>query len=455
MLNVDEFLSAAGKAGDYQSEGEFTLSARESLTKLSKYQLGQPGLWLVKLVQCAGALGAPHVTVKRKGDGLRVSLGADIGMTAKELWEAILDPSRALKPAHHHLVVGMRALYGQHDELAWVCADHQQATMVALRGESIEERTVADSPGAGFQLAINRGVNVGERVSGWLGRSLSELQAVRDFCWLAPMRVYLDDKELGPHSGGEHKILARWEVGLANSDLPKLLMRRTPAKGEALADKNGFTYWNPTPKKGRPYLDHRIDQDGDETYLGMLLTLEAGSGAESCVRYIHHGAIVEGPSLRLSLTDGYAICVYAPVDELQVDMSEFKTGERKSEILSRAYGQAIAMMGRFLDCLEGRLGSDGERDPHIAGAGASLATIATFMKSKALLIGLVGVPMSLVIGGGVVTAKKMSSYHRNMEKLDMTNVLKAATRQLERQSWVEGKDVSSRMFYRAAPPEDG
>lgn len=446
-LNLDEFLSLERGAGTYQSEGEFTLSTRQSLEKLAAYQLKEPGLWLVKLVQCAVASGASHFQVNVRKDGLLVSFDADPGLTARELWEAILDPSRSLEAGMQHLVVGMRALYGQHDQLAWVCAGPTQASMVALHGDSLEERTTENSPRLGFQLVVNREITPGERVSGWLGRSLIELETVGRYCWLAPIKITLEGREVQHRPDSLARLVASWEVRGTAETAGSMMVRRAKTKAKVVAQDGGDTLWEPLPKKGKPYLERRIDEHGGGAFVESLVTLE--SGTESRLHYVYHGALVEGPTLQIALSKGFAVQVYAPVNELNVDLSEFATSHRDPKILKAAYPQAVLMLERFLDCLEGRIGHEGNDDPHLAGAGASLATIATFVKTKAIFMGLVGLPVSLAVGGGVVTAKKMSSHHRKMEKLDLTNVLKGAIRQLERQAWVgDMGDVTATLRYR-------
>lgn len=431
MLSLDDYLSQQRQGGAHQSEGQFTLAARESLSKLSKYQLGQEGLWLVKLLQAGVAANCRHFSVRHKGDGLRIRFDADVGFTARQLWDALLDPSVSLEGCGRHLLVGLRALYGQHDQMAWSCSGSSGRSVLVLHGESFEEHSQEQAEGDFFELAVNRSVTTGERVSGLLGGDLKEFETLKKFCWLAPVKIEIDGQEMTEGLFSEGRILGRWEARCQEPEGPHLLGRRANQKSRPTAEsEQGVTYWNPNPSRSGLYFDHRTDPHPGGGFLDLLLSMESGKGVQSQLCYVYHGALIEGPRLRLNIAEGFAFKVYAPVNDLKVDLSEFATSEHRPELLARGRKELGLMVDLFLNCLDGHLGGDGDSDPHLAGAGASLATIATFAKSKALLIGLVGLPMSLVVGGGVVTAKKMSSYHRKMERMDMKNVLKSVRRQL-------------------------
>ena len=169
--------------------------------------------------------------------------------------------------------------------------------------------------------------------------------------------------------------------------------------------------------------------------MGSLVTLE--SGTLSRINYVYNGAIIEGPNLRLALTQGFCVQIYAPANELRVDLSEFSTHVRDLSVLEKGHYDTIEMLKAFLDFLEGRRGKPNyERDPNLTGTGAGLATMATFIKGKAVLMGLVGLPISVAVGAGVATAKKVKTQNRRLEILDLTNTLRAAIRQLKRQAWI-------------------
>ena len=431
---LDKFLDRQRDDGTHQSQGQFTLSTRESLKKLAAYQLKEPGLWLVKVLQFAVGIGASHFQVKIHRDGLLIALDADPQVTAKELWEAILDPTRKRNGPLHHLIVGMRALYGQHDELAWACSRAEGTSSVFLHGESIKEISGDQIDPAGFQLSVKREVTRSERVGRWLGRSLAELDTVKRFCWLAPIQITLDGRELDLRPKSAARLFASWELP-APAHGPRLMNRRHQSDAQIVTSESGYTYWNPIPHKSSPYLEHCIDQRAGGSFVGSLVTLE--SGTLSRINYVYNGAIIEGPNLRLALTQGFCVQIYAPANELRVDLSEFSTHVRDLSVLEKGHYDTIEMLKAFLDFLEGRRGKPNyERDPNLTGTGAGLATMATFIKGKAVLMGLVGLPISVAVGAGVATAKKVKTQNRRLEILDLTNTLRAAIRQLKRQAWI-------------------
>jgi len=428
LLDLDHYLKQQRGEGDHCSEGSFSLSAEKSLAKLSKYQLERPELWLVKIVQCGVALGPSPVVIKLKRNILQVSFGQKLGLTAEELWEAVLTPKN-LTPAQSHLVTGLRAVYGQHDDLAWICQDEHGTTLVTVKGDKIETRTSGDK-GSAFQLLVERRSNrLG--LHRWLGTSLAELDAVRQKCWLSPNPIHLDGRTLREVGDPAGKTVARHEASPLTGIESHLGSYRDPGKAGCVAETRTPIYFSTNPGPGYPYLQRFAGPESGHQLILALFTLESGEGLESLVRYVYHGAIVDGPSLKIKLKPGYALRVYVPVEELTVDLSQFRT---EYPLLASLWNdinrQLQSFLEIFIDCLEGKLGGNKEMAPAAQGASATLATAATFIKTKALFFGF-GLPVGLLVGGGMMTAAKMKSHNRRMERLDLRNMALAGLRQLK------------------------
>jgi hypothetical protein len=67
--SITELLESRGREGSYVDSAGFTIDQLKAREKMSRYQLSDSGLWLVKLIQTAVTAGA---------DGVDISLGARV-----------------------------------------------------------------------------------------------------------------------------------------------------------------------------------------------------------------------------------------------------------------------------------------------------------------------------------------------------------------------------------------
>lgn len=431
MLPLDRYLNQARDEGTFQSEGQFTLSTQESLKKLSTFQFDPPGLWLVKVVQCAVALKAQRMEIKVTRSNLQVSFDGEIGLSARELLEALTHPPERTTPALSHLLSGLRALYGQKPGLVWRCSSERGASVLSVSAAGIREWESSET-GARFELIVERPFHLNRPLfSRWLGWTLDELETVRERCWLAPLEIILDGRPLRVASHPAVRTLARWEVS-SDESLPTTMWARSEENATLSVPRNpGGVAWNPVPKKERCYLDRRLKPESRVTPIGSLLTLEQRSGAKSRVYYVAHGALVKGPLLKFRLPDNLAVRYYVGMDGVKVDLSGFRTEEHHPELLAQSYPELRDMVKLFAALLGDKDEVEkAEANPTAAGIGSGLVTAAGFLKAAPLVFGLVGLPTSLVIGGGVMTVSKMAKQKRALDRLDLANALRTLKRQI-------------------------
>ena len=189
-------------------------------------------------------------------------------------------------------------------------------------------------------------------------------------------------------------------------------------------------FFTKSPPKKFPYYQRWSGREPGFAPVPALLTLEAGEGMKSQLRYVLDGALIEGPELHLPLVAGVALRAYLSVQELQVDLSQFQTSIKLSGARDEAFRrQAREFFKSLIAHLDSSLRNTTSYEPQMKGAGATVATAATFLKSKALFLAL-GLPAGLLVGGSVATAVKMRDYNRRMQRLDLQNACRAGLRQL-------------------------
>lgn len=431
QAKLDQYLDRARSEGRFQSEGEFTLSAQESLSKLSRFQFDPPELWLVKVVQCAVAWGASRMGVKVTRSNLQITIHADPGLSAKALWDEMVLPSPSQPRALSHLLAGLRAVYGQRLGLSWVCRGVKGTTVLSWTRQGIREWESAES-GALFQLVVERPwLSEGGLVGRWLRMTVNELEAVKRRCWLAPIELDLDGLELELCTPSVVRTLALWEVSPDKVKGSPLWSRSDSKFRPRVKIDGGYIDWNPIPDGRDCYMERRVAPGTSRTEVGAVLTLEKGSGTGSSFRYVVDGAIIDGPKLGLTLANDTELGVYLPVPDLKVDISQFRSAEERRELVDPLVPEIFAMVDTIIGYLDDKaVNAKAEPNPAVAGVGSGLLAAATFLKAGSVLLGAVGIPVSLLVGGGVMTAASMRKQNRSLERLDFANAVRSLNRQL-------------------------
>ncbi|MFN8610839.1 MAG: hypothetical protein U0931_25075 [Vulcanimicrobiota bacterium] len=105
LKDIEEFLAREIHEAEFDSAGQFSLDESRSLDKLAQYQSERPGLWLVKLLQAAVALGAQELKVRQFLNTTTVNFQP----TQSPDWEPWLKACAAPQPGMRHLQVALQA----------------------------------------------------------------------------------------------------------------------------------------------------------------------------------------------------------------------------------------------------------------------------------------------------------------------------------------------------------
>ena len=139
-LDLDTFLKEAGDSGEYDSVGVFTLSEREALKKLSRFQLPQPECWTVKVLQAAVAGGAESFEILERKRGLLFEFSISAELSSQDFVQNLCSLKETASPFCQHLVAGLRSVgFGQAREFT-VHIEHQQNNFfLTWDNESLEQ----------------------------------------------------------------------------------------------------------------------------------------------------------------------------------------------------------------------------------------------------------------------------------------------------------------------------
>ena len=108
---LEQYLNDAAQKGSSQGEGEFSLSKRAALSKLSKFQLPFKGGWAAKLVQAGVAEeSCTEIRVSQRQRVTQFHFEGLKGWSLDGLEEAITNPGFSENRSLAHLGVGLRAL---------------------------------------------------------------------------------------------------------------------------------------------------------------------------------------------------------------------------------------------------------------------------------------------------------------------------------------------------------
>lgn len=105
LKDIEDFLAHEVLEAQFDSSGQFSLDESRSLDKLAQYQSDRPGLWLVKLLQAAVALGASEFRVGQLLNTTTVQFrpGCEVE------WEPWLKANAASQAGARHLQLALQA----------------------------------------------------------------------------------------------------------------------------------------------------------------------------------------------------------------------------------------------------------------------------------------------------------------------------------------------------------
>ena len=105
LQDIEAFLAREVHEAQFDSSGSFSLDEARSLDKLARHQSERPGLWLVKLVQAATALGAEEISVQQLLGQTRVRFQPGRPLP----WEDWQQARASQDPGLRHLQIALQA----------------------------------------------------------------------------------------------------------------------------------------------------------------------------------------------------------------------------------------------------------------------------------------------------------------------------------------------------------
>jgi hypothetical protein len=368
---LDNFLSVIQSSGTLDSTADFTIDSLKARQKISKSQLPQEGLWLVKLVQSAVSGGA---------DGIDIQFGrrkVDFRFKVEEWpWE----PRKVLQdffsgvlpsePVLFHLFAGLRnSLFDDTVSAEWSIATTKRIFRARFHAEGTE---LSDEPWegkAGFHLTTTRpprwpGLKRASTmpVKHLIRRTADEFMAIHSYCWPCPIPLRIDSKPLETRYvpcpdmnedagfieqavGASH--LATYKVRPTvlvkrnlKGDVP-LQVRWEDDPGEVIEEAHAG---HAITLKRRTYFGQtwmNYSKDPDATSGGCLLLL-FGAQMESRIEFLCDGVVVDTHALPWSSKDfvvmgnkvpvnqfKVGVRVLLPVLSSQLDLSHFRVREKE------------------------------------------------------------------------------------------------------------------------------
>jgi hypothetical protein len=214
---VDDYLQSQSDAGQYDSSDVFTLDTLKMGRKMAAFQLPEPGLWVVKLVQAATAMKAERLSISFQKRTVRVDFLSPSGRPdAQTLLDNIFRPDNQQSRALQHLTTGLRAcLAGETHWLTWnVCGPEGGARVLLSKDATrIEQSEPWSESGWLYSFEVERPVKqalkkaLRHRMVDVVRQVGDEYTAVVSRCWCAPLPIEIDGVDLEtslPHPAMRH-----------------------------------------------------------------------------------------------------------------------------------------------------------------------------------------------------------------------------------------------------------
>lgn len=212
MNDLEQYLASEAAQGLMIDEGGFSLTPEKALEKLSLFSLPSPGMWVLKLLQAAVAVGAPEIRFSFQRQLVQVEFDNLGGWDAQLVLDQLLSAQTSDRPAIRHVVTGLLgAAMGFSQYLAWSCGE--SAVRVQKSGPTSEPQTddglfrlVATRP---KQSALS--INTFSSPIGYLMRQTAhEYKALVDYGVASPIPIIID------------KFRLEGSYQMATSELPKV-----------------------------------------------------------------------------------------------------------------------------------------------------------------------------------------------------------------------------------------
>lgn len=140
--SLQEFLAQEGAIGKRESSGTFTLDLGRAVEKLRRYQLQEPGFYLLKVLQSAVLAGARRVEVQVRRWDVKVDFTISEPGSYGYLSQIMSRLDRPAEGRHDsalsYLVCGLQGAMGLGPEMVeWVHVSRQRHEVIQLHGSEI------------------------------------------------------------------------------------------------------------------------------------------------------------------------------------------------------------------------------------------------------------------------------------------------------------------------------
>ncbi len=355
-------LEEVSRSGEFDSRGEFTLAPHLAARKLAEFQLAEPSLWILKVVQSAVAGGSQSLTVRQERQRTRFLLKeprSDFSLSKLRDSLGMADPPE--EAYLEHLVVALRTV-GMAESRPWTISAGGE--LLSWDGEKFDyESREMSAPDVHLEVGFRPDQTRGRlsNLFGSVGVARDEyLQLVRR-AHVCPIPITFDGRRLD--HGKRSRQLPR------GSEISHLCFGFTAPTVESEEDvfslPGGFQResWRPTDRlmDGRVFfVDGDPDQKRATAFLELCYLFEIDDAftigrkfqwrtikAPSYCHWVHHGVVAHQTRLAI---EGTAIVVdlYLPAEGLSTDISGLSLREsaENRNLMVRRRARGLAKVAR-------------------------------------------------------------------------------------------------------------
>lgn len=182
-MNLEQFLEQERQGGQQVDEGQFSIALEVALEKLSRYQLAQPELYLLRLLQCAVTTGGREIAAWPQPHHHKVSFWVDEPGSFGEvagLLSRLEKPSKTNSPMDH-LTAALQACLGQGAlQASWSQVRGRRLERLILTSRGVELTRTYDQKGAAarslFSFEATFPSTLGSRLRNWLRGTRGRLE---------------------------------------------------------------------------------------------------------------------------------------------------------------------------------------------------------------------------------------------------------------------------------------
>lgn len=197
---VDSFVEQELGAGEFESEGQFTVSSSKAFEKASLYLLAFEGAWIVKLVQSivsSQSQSPIDVTQDRNSTRIRFEFGMDV--EGSDVFKSFFR-LESESPSMNHLITALRAVGVAERRPFWLSFSQQTEFLHWDGSELLMGRH--ESCALGSELVVSYTCNTEpeltrrERFKASRKRITAESTALAQRCFVCPLPLSLDGRRL-------------------------------------------------------------------------------------------------------------------------------------------------------------------------------------------------------------------------------------------------------------------